>query len=281
MKVRRKIIEINEELCNGCGQCVPSCAEGAIQIIDGKARLVAEKYCDGLGACLGECPTGALKITERLADDFDADAVQEYLDQQEGQREPEPKSQTYQQNQADQQKEGRGGQKPQGSLACGCPSAAHPESLGHPQGADSRAKASSSQSSGQEATSPTTTPSALSHWPVQIRLVPSSAPFLKGAELLVIADCTAVAYPSLHSDFLPGRVVLMGCPKFDQADEYIRKFAAIFKTAGIQKVTVLMMEVPCCGGLSVIVERGLAEAGVTIPVERLRITTQGKLLKVP
>ncbi|MEW6379494.1 MAG: 4Fe-4S binding protein [bacterium] len=256
MKVKRKIIEINDELCNGCGQCVPSCAEGAIQIIDGKARLVAEKYCDGLGACLGECPTGALKITERMADDFDAASVQEYLNHQES-------------REAHQVKAGETRQpRQEASLACGCPST-HLESFG---------QSGSGPGDSHPACQCADTASGLSHWPVQIRLVPPSAPFLKEADLLVTADCAAVAYPDLHRDFLSGRAVLMGCPKFDQAEEYIRKFTAIFQTAKIKRITILMMEVPCCSGLSIIVERGLAAAGVTIPVERIRVSSRGEIL---
>jgi len=234
MKVTRKIIEINEELCDGCGLCVPSCAEGAIQIIDGKARLVAEKYCDGLGACLGECPQGAIKITEREAEDFDYMAVEKYLNSQ---------SQTQDQAQSQTQD-----QAPNHTAVY-----ANPD-----QQADIE--------------------SGLSHWPVQINLVPPSAPFLKGADLLVLADCTAVTCPALHRDFLPGKAVLMGCPKFDNVEEYIQKFASIFKAAAIRQITVLMMEVPCCSGLSAIVEKGLAEAGKQVPIEKVVITTRGRIL---
>lgn len=252
MKVIRKIIEINEELCDGCGLCVPSCSEGAIQIINGRARLVAEKYCDGLGACLGECPTGALKITERKAEDFDYAAVEEHLNL---------KSQSQSQAEESQEK---------ASLPCGCPS--------------TQVESFKQTKPGQEAHHPieptsTGTESGLSHWPVQIKLVPPSAPFLKGADLLVLADCTAVAYPDLHRDFLPGKVVMMGCPKFDHAEEYIQKFSSIFKVADIRQVTVLMMEVPCCSGLSAIIEQGLVDAGKQVPTEKVIISTRGKIVR--
>ena len=178
MDVRRKIIEIDEELCTGCGQCLVDCAESALQIVDGKARLVADKYCDGLGACLRGCPTGALKIIERDAVDFDEEAVQELLRQQ----------------------------KMQGETAKhGCPSAALQSFT--PQTPCQRAnQAASLQSAGA---------SALTHWPVQIRLVPPNAPFLNNADLLIAADCAPIAYAGFHQDLLAGRAVMMGCPKFD------------------------------------------------------------------
>ncbi|MGA1875378.1 MAG: ATP-binding protein [bacterium] len=241
MKIKRKIIEINEDLCDGCGRCVPACAEGAIQVIDGKATLVAEKYCDGLGACLGECPKGALKIIEREAEDFDVEAVEEYL----GQKEEEEET----------------------SLPCGCPST-HVKSFGKP-------------TSCQEMKRPVTqssTVSALTHWPVQIRLVPPTAPFLTGAELLVLSDCAAVAYPELHHGFLKNRAVMMGCPKFDDAQEYVQKFSAVFTKADIKKITILMMEVPCCSGLAGIIEKAMAAAGKKIPVEKIILSTRGEIL---
>ncbi|MBW2609829.1 MAG: 4Fe-4S binding protein [Deltaproteobacteria bacterium] len=244
MKVKRKIIKINEELCDGCGQCVPSCAEGAIQIVDGKAKLVSEVYCDGLGACLGECPTGALEIAEREADEFDEEAVEEYLSSKK--KEEAPKVET---------------------LPCGCPSTQIQEFV----------PASSCQAA-NEPVSQTSHVSALAHWPVQIRLVPPRAPFLKGADLLVAADCTPVAYPNFHQDFLKGKAVLVGCPKFDDVEEYIRKFADIFKTADIKSVTVLVMEVPCCSGLPIIVEKGMERAGVNIPIEQVVISARGEIL---
>ncbi len=242
MKVTRKIIEIDEELCDGCGQCVPSCAEGAIQIIDGKAKLVEDRYCDGLGACLGECPTGALSVVEREAEDFDEAAVEQYLSSKA--QEEHPKEIT---------------------LPRGCPSAQLQTFLPC-----------------QEANEPVvhkTQLSALSHWPVQIRLVPASAPFLKGADLLVAADCTPIAYPNFHQDFLKGRVVLVGCPKFDNAEEYIQRFAEIFNSANIKTVTIVVMEVPCCNGLPIIVDKGMKMAGKKVPMEIVMISTRGEILE--
>jgi ferredoxin len=211
MKVIRQIIEIDEEKCTGCGLCVPACEEGAIQIINGKAKVVAEKYCDGLGACLGHCPEGAISVVEREAEEFDPDAVEEYLKSKE----------TH-------------------CLSC------------------------------EEANKPVTQrleKSMLGQWPVQIKLVPPHAPFLDNANLLVLADCAAVAYPNLHTDFLKDKVVMMGCPKFDDKEEYLERFTEIFSNKTIKSVTVLMMEVPCCSGLKGILETALQQAGKNISVE--------------
>jgi len=248
MKVMRKIIKIDEELCDGCGQCVPSCAEGALEIVDGKARIVADVFCDGLGACLGECPTGALEVIEREAEDFDEAAVEERLSElskQQGKQAPPP---------------------PQG-----CPSARlqtfQPLEPGGCQDANKPAAVHAGDSA-----------SALTHWPVQIRLIPPTAPFLKGADLLVVADCAPVAFAHLHRDYLKGKTVMMGCPKFDDAQAYIDKFAEIFKTADIKRITTLVMEVPCCAGLPVIVKKGLELSGKKIPLEEVVVSTRGKIL---
>jgi len=228
MKVMRKIIKIDEELCDGCGECVPGCAEGALQIIDGKARLVSESYCDGLGACLGECPNGAITMVEREAEDFDEEAVETYLKEK--------------------------AEKPVDiPLACGCPST--------------------------QVQTFVPSVSNFSHWPVQINLIPPIAPFLKGADLLVAADCTLAAYPNFHQDFLNGKVLMIGCPKFDDVEEYIQKFTEIFKLADIKTITAIVMEVPCCSGLPIIVKRAMMDAGKEIPIEEIVISTRGEILK--
>ena len=245
MKLMRKIIEIDEELCDGCGQCVPGCAEGALQIIGGKARVVADRYCDGLGACVGECPTGALTVVEREADEFDKEAVDTYLSA----KKDEP-------------------DKMVDPLPCGCPSSTIQTFEPFTPRRETPRTDTSGKSGG----------SALTHWPIQIRLVPASAPFFKGADLLVLADCTAVALPTLHHDLLKGKVVLMGCPKFDDVQDYIIRFADIFKTAGIRSVTTVVMEVPCCSGLPSIVKRGLEAAGKEIPLEEIVVSTRGEIL---
>jgi NAD-dependent dihydropyrimidine dehydrogenase PreA subunit len=245
MKLTRKIIEIDDELCDGCGQCVPACAEGAIQVIDGKARLVDEKYCDGLGACLGECPTGALSVAERDTEGFDEEAVKEHL------------SSIAQKTRAEET-----------TLPCGCPSSQ--VQILVPPVSSPEAKEPHAQERPV---------SALSHWPVQIGLVPTKAPFLKGAHLLVVADCVPVAYPNFHQDFLKGKVVMVGCPKFDDVQGYLEKFVEIFRAADIKSVTVPIMEVPCCSGLPMILKHAMKEAGKEIPMERVVISARGEVLK--
>jgi ferredoxin len=243
MKVVRKIIEIDDELCDGCGQCVPSCAEGAIEVVDGKARIVAEKYCDGLGACMGDCPNGALRIVQREAEDFDEEAVEQYLTEKT--------------------------EKPvEVPLACGCPSTQIQTFIptfpaGETVAVDPQAR----------------TASTLGHWPVQINLVPVTAPFLKGADLLIAADCVPVACPNFHQDFLKGKVVLVGCPKFDDVEAYIEKFTDIFKTGNIKTITAVVMEVPCCSGLPMMVKRALEASGKEIPMEQVIINTRGEVIQ--
>ncbi len=243
MKVRRKIVQIDEELCDGCGICVPSCAEGAIQVVEGKARLMAERYCDGLGACLGECPKGALQVVEREAEEFDEEAVEEHLRALKAPEEP--------------------------ALACGCPSSQ----------IQSFEPGKSCEQANQPHQQHSPMASALSHWPVQIRLVPPSAPFLRGADLLVVADCSALAYPEIHRDFLEGRVVLMGCPKFDDGSLYVERFREIFEKAGIRSVVVLTMEVPCCQGLPMMVKRGMDLAAKSVPLQQVVVSTRGEILR--
>ena len=236
MKVLRKIIEIDDELCNGCGQCVPSCAEGALEIVDGKARMIAEKYCDGLGACLGDCPEGALRVIEREADDFDEEAVEELLRKQGAEMKTTP---------------------PLAAPAGGCPSA--------------NLQMFGGQSPCQSANKPAGIAggeSFLNHWPVQIRLVPPTAPFLKNADLLVAADCTSVAYPNFQKDFLQGRVVMMGCPKFDDQQAYVQKFKEVFETADLNSITMLIMEVPCCANMRGIIAEAMKQSGKDIKLKR-------------
>ncbi len=245
-KVMRKIIEIDEERCNGCGECVPACAEGAIQVIDGKAKLVADKYCDGLGACLGDCPMDALRVVDREAEEFDETAVEEYLKTMEKPEEA-----------ADE------------TMACGCPSTQ----------VRSFEKGKSCPSASPVAVPAGGGDSALTHWPIQIRLIPPTAPFLKGADLLVLADCVGGAYAGLHRDLMKGRVVMMGCPKLDDAEAYIEKFTEVFDTAKPRSITIAMMEVPCCSGLVHIVKEALKASRETIPVEEVVFSIRGERLE--
>lgn len=246
MQVRRKIISINEELCNGCGQCIVDCAEAALEIINGKAKLVADKYCDGLGACMGNCPTGALKIVERIADDFDEEAVEALLHRKK-----------------------ESAKKP-ATIACGCPSSVIQtfKPLTPCQSANQPLKIAAGAQD-----------SALSHWPVQIRLVPPSAPFLRQADLLVAADCTAYAYANFHRDFLADKVVMVGCPKFDDAESYIHKFADIFSTAQLKSLTLVIMEVPCCANMRSIIKAALKQSGAELKVDETVISTRGEIIR--
>ncbi len=231
--MKRQIIEIDEELCNGCGECIPACKEGALKIINGKAKLISDKYCDGLGHCLGHCPTGALKVVEREAEEFDEEAVQKFTASSDVELQ---------------------------ESECSCP------------GAKVQSGSKQGLSQNQEKSQ-----SALSHWPVQIRLVPPKAPFLQKAHLLVTADCVPVSYVDYHRDFLQGRVALLGCPKFDDAQSYVQKFADIFGVADISEVTVLMMEVPCCSGLLGIVQKAKDFAGINCPIHKIVISTDGSI----
>jgi Fe-S-cluster-containing hydrogenase component 2 len=246
MKTLRKIIEIDEELCNGCGECVPACAEGAIEIVEGKARLAAERYCDGLGACLGNCPTGALKIIEREAEEFDEEAVEQFLQERQGHTEER-------------------------SLPCGCPST-RVMSLEQPP---TVACDQANMPRMEEAPSA----SYLSHWPIQIRLVPPTAGFLRNADLLVAADCTAAAHPNFQRDLLKGKVLLLGCPKFDDPEDCVKRFSEIFRKADIRSVTTVTMEVPCCQGLPVIVKKGMEAAGKDVPLKQVVVGIRGTIQK--
>ncbi|MDY0275647.1 MAG: 4Fe-4S binding protein [Desulfomicrobium sp.] len=239
----REIIEIDEEKCTGCGLCIPGCAEGALAIVNGKAKIVRDMYCDGLGACIGHCPEGALRIVQREADPFDEEAAMEYV------------RQLNQGANADVPESGVQNTKPRG-----CPSA----------------QVIQMSPCAQANTPQSQTGSNLGHWPVQIRLVPPHAPFLQDADLLIVGDCCAVAAPDFHSSHLVGKVVLMGCPKFDNAQEYIQRLSQIFAQAQIKSITVLEMEVPCCSGLSQIVAAALANSGKDIPCARTIVTRSGQ-----
>ncbi len=240
MTKTRKIIQIDEGLCDGCGLCIPSCAEGALQIIDGKARLIEDKVCDGLGACLQDCPQGALQIIEREAAEFDPQAVEEHL-----QKMQQPSPETV---------------RPQG-----CPSAqVHEFAPAQPDLSQQKQK--------------TDEGSLLSNWPIKIKLVPARAKFLQDADLLVAADCAPAALFAFQQEFLQGKALLLGCPKFDNVQEYVQKFQEIFQNNRIQSVTVLSMEVPCCSGLVNIVRQALQQAGRDIPLQMIELSLKGEVL---
>jgi Fe-S-cluster-containing hydrogenase component 2 len=284
MKILRKIIRIDEELCNGCGLCVPDCAEGSLQIIDGKARLVSDNLCDGLGACLGSCPTGALQIIEREAEDFSEEAVHAFLADKKKKDETAPT--------------GQEAVKPSGCPSTqlqtfppvsACQAANQPVSMTAAaptipgsHGIRPSLAVAAPTIPGSHGIRPslavTGGTSALSHWPVQIRLVPPSAPFLQNADLLVAADCTAVSAPNFHTDFLPGKVVMMGCPKFDDAKSYVQRFAEIIATCNLKRLTILIMEVPCCSSMTGIIKAAMEQAGKTVPVEQITLSTRGEVI---
>jgi len=247
--MKRNIILIDEEKCNGCGQCVIGCAEGAIQLIDGKAKLVNEVYCDGLGACIGECPVGALTLTVREVAEYDQTAVDKHLVSIG--RAPHAVEKTAQFQ--------------------GCPGSLA-RSLHSAQSGISLSACPSS------ATSTTAPQSALGNWPVQFSLLPINAPYLERASLLMAADCTAFAYPDFHRRFMKGKVAIIGCPKLDDADAYRQKLAQIIQTNDIEFIHVVYMEVPCCGGLVRLVQGAVAESGHKVPVKLTKIGIGGDIL---
>ena len=231
----RKIVHIDEEKCDGCGECATACAEGAIEIVDGKARLISESYCDGLGACLGECPQDAITIEEREADEFDEAAVDAHLS---------------------------------GAPAATCPGSA-PRKLVPCELVDAVGEP------GEKAT----VPSRLSNWPVQLKLVPTKAPYFDGAHLVIAADCVPFSFADFHARFLTDKTLLIGCPKLDSAEFYRKKLAQIFIQNDIKAIDVVYMEVPCCFGLVHLVHESLKESGKDIPLTLFKIGIKGDIIE--
>lgn len=237
--MKRRIIEIAEDKCNGCGACADACHEGAITMVDGKARLMRDDYCDGLGDCLPACPTGAITFVEREAAAYDEKAVME------NKKHKDPAGET------------------KDTLPCGCP------------GTRSRKiDRADSDGAGIAYAGPV---SRLSQWPVQIKLVPANAPYFDGAKLLIAADCTAYAYAAFHERFIKGHITLVGCPKLDGVD-YSEKLAAIIGNNNIKSVTVVRMEVPCCGGLENAAKTALQKSRKFIPWQVVTVSTDGSIL---
>ena len=246
--MKRKIVSIDEARCNGCGLCVSACHEGAIQLIDGKAKLISDSYCDGLGDCLPACPVDAIKIVEREAADYDEAAVAA-------------------RQAAANLAAARLAAAAKPPLPCGCPG----------QMAKSRAPKPAAAAPAPDA--PAAAPVAqLGNWPVQIKLVNPRAPYLQNAALLIAADCTAFAYADIHRKFMRNKVTLIGCPKLDEGD-YAEKLTAILQANEIKSVTVLRMEVPCCGGIASAVQRALQASGKMIPWQVVTISTEGQILE--
>ncbi len=245
-RMTRKMVKIDEDKCNGCGLCVPSCAEGALRIIDGKARLVADKYCDGLGACLGECPQGAISIEEREADEFDEAAARQHLAQH---REAERERPV----------------RPAQDRLCGCPSTTVTEietvTPATPMPAQPEARPVS----------------RLTHWPVQLTLVPATAPFLQDADVVLVADCVPFAYPALHQDFLKDHAVLVACPKLDNFPAHQAKLTDVLRRSAIKSLTVVHMEVPCCSGLTHMARQATRLSGREVPLQDVTISIRGEV----
>ena len=235
--MKRRIIEIDQDKCNGCGACAAACHEGAIAMVDGKAKLMRDDYCDGLGDCLPACPTGAISFVEREAAAYDEQAV-------------------LANKRKKMQQEGM-------SLPGGCPGS-RMQTLRHP-GPSAAAPA------------PAAVQSRLAQWPVQIKLVPANAPYFDGAKLLIAADCTAYAYAAFHERFIKGHITLVGCPKLDSVD-YSEKLTEIIRRNNIQSVTIVRMEVPCCGGLEHAAKTALQNSGKFIPWQVVTISTDGRIL---
>ncbi|KUG03010.1 ferredoxin 3 fused to putative domain [hydrocarbon metagenome] len=241
--MKRKIVKIDEEKCNGCGLCIDACHEGALQLVDGKARLVSESYCDGLGDCLPECPADAITIEERVALPFDEEAVKKYMDAQK--------------------------QAAENTLACGCP------------GTDARIITPDPGFINLPASPALSQPAAgsqLRQWPCQIKLVPVNAPYFDNAHLLIAADCTAYAYPGIHNDYMKNKITLIGCPKLDDV-EYADKLTQILSQHELKSITVLRMEVPCCTGLVNSVKKAIKDSGQIIPWSIVTISTDGRVLE--
>ena len=242
--MKRDIISIDENKCNGCGICISGCHEGAIELVDGKAKLISDEYCDGLGDCLPQCPTDAIKIIQRDALDYDLQAVEI--------------------------KKEKSTEKP--NLPCGCPGTMEKSIKRNvdlnvkklPNNINTLAKAP--------------VDSELNQWPVQLKLVNSKAGFLNGADILIAADCTAYAYGNFHKEFIKDRVTLIGCPKLDDTDYYREKIAEILKNNDIKSITVVRMEVPCCAGIVSCVKGAMLESGIIVPYKEVTIGINGVII---
>lgn len=239
--MKRKIINIDEEKCIGCSLCINACEQGAIQLVDGKARLISEDYCDGLGKCLPKCPVDAIQLEEREAKAFDKEASIQRKAIAETPASPAA-----------------------ASLGCGCPGTA--------------SKTISRNDTHVSQPQQSYNPSQLRQWPVQIKLVPVHAPYLEDSHLLVAADCTAFAYGNIHQDFMRNKVTLIGCPKLDEGD-YSEKLTAILENNNIKSLTVLRMEVPCCSGIANAAKNALINSGKMIPWSIVTISTDGRILE--
>ncbi len=256
----RKIIKIDEAKCNGCGECIVNCPEGALQIIDGKAKLVKESYCDGLGACIGKCPLGAITIEEREADEFDEEAANANMARAA----------------ANAAKKQVATQPPHD----GCPGTAVRQMAPPAGGCPGTAARTMQRTAGNATTCDPDPSSQLCHWPVQLMLVGPAAPFLRNADVLLTADCVPFAFAGFHQRFLAGNhPVLVACPKLDDNAPYVQKLSAMFSQAGMKSLTIIRMEVPCCGGLTRIVEQAQQISGSMIPLHEIIVSIDGNIMQ--
>ncbi len=244
-EVMRNLVQIDEDKCNGCGICILACSEGALQMIDGKAKLVSDEYCDGLGDCLPECPTGAITVVKQAARKFDFEKTVQALEKDGKTLEHDPRL------------------KMEPGTYHGTPEIPAPAAAQAPSATDSAAAPARK--------------SQLKQWPVQIKLAMENGDYFDGADLLIAADCTAYAYPNIHEDFMKGKVTLIGCPKLD-AIEYQHKLQRIFELNNIKSVTVLRMEVPCCGGIEYAAKEALKGSGKMIPWQIVTLSLDGEIL---
>lgn len=251
--MKRKIVHIYEDKCNGCGLCVKACHEGAIELINGKAKLISDEYCDGLGDCLPECPTGAIEIIEREAKEYDDELVKQKIAERKANEEAKKTLIP--------------------DMPCGCPGSA--AKLIQRQPKIMKPKALPIQV-GERISSDSN--SELRQWPVQINLINSRAPYLNGANLLVAADCTAYAYKNFHEDFIKDHITVIGCPKLDDNKYYEEKLADMLKNNDIKSITVVRMEVPCCSGIVSAVKNAMLKSEVIVPYREVVISTDGEVM---
>ena len=275
MGSRRKIIKVDEEKCTGCAECIPNCPEGALQVIDGKARLISDLFCDGLGACVGHCPEGAMTVEDRAAEPYDEARVMENIVKAGPNTvaahlhhlKDHGATAYYSEAVAYLEKKGIPVPKEKKTLACGCPGSAvrdlSPAARETPESREPAAPLSS----------------RLRNWPIQLMLIPASAPYLKNADLLISADCVGSSHPNFHADLVEGRVLIIACPKLDDADHYQEKLTELFRENAPKSVLVAHMTVPCCSGLVQITKQAIADSGKTIPFAEVTLGIDGKPVK--
>ncbi len=272
--MKRRIIKIDEDKCNGCGACIPDCPEGALQVIDGKARLISDLFCDGLGACIKTCPRDAMKIEEREAEPYDEYKVMEnvvkggpnVVKAHLAHLKDHGENTLYEQAVDFLKKNNYEVPVLEDKLPCGCPGTLQKDLRA------AKAPAAAENHNVQ-------LQSELSNWPIQLKLMNPNAPYLKGADLVIAADCTAFAYPNFHNKFLKNKILIMLCPKLDSdIDSYIEKLANIFENQDIKSVSIVHMEVPCCGGVEMIVTEALQKANKIIPIKDYTVSIQGELI---